>query len=210
MHSEASSLYGSVRSATHACVCAMLILATTGCEPRSTRFQVVDYGPTGEQGRFFEEFDECCYARHPNGTVDVVARRRGRLMGQEEEPTTQVIHLHCIWRPVPGSTAVESTQVNATISYWILGPLGGVALEGGGFVFSQENHSRDTLTGNVESSALRPVRRIGQGPSLFDRVELTGKFRAVHDRRRTIRLINEMKTQFGPLPRYEAPPPGPF
>ena len=210
LQSNAPKLHRLAGMTARAWMCAPLILVGTGCEPRSTRFQVVDYGPAGEQGRFFEEFDECYYARHPDGTVDVVARRRGRLMGQAEETTTQVIHLHGIWRPVPGNTAVESTQVNSTVSYWIVGELGGIALEGGGFVFSREDHNRDTLTGNVESSALQPVRRIGRSPSPFNRVELTGEFRAVHDRRRTIRLINDMKTHFGPLPRYESPQPGPF
>ncbi|MBN1512176.1 MAG: hypothetical protein JXB13_09190 [Phycisphaerae bacterium] len=210
MRSDAPRLHRLAGMTMRAWACALLVFVGAGCEPRTTRFQVVDYAPDGRQGRFFEEFDECYYARQPDGAVDVVARRRGCLMGEAEEATTQVIHLHGIWRPVPGDTAVESTQVNATVSYWIVGELGGIALEGGGFVFSQENHDRDTLTGTVESSALQPVRRIGRGPSPFNRVELTGKFRAVHDRRRTIRLINDMRMQFGPLPRYESPPPGPF
>ncbi len=202
--------HGFAERTTPAWACILLLVAGTGCAPRPTRFEIVDYGPAGEQGRFFEEFDECYYARQPDGAVDVVARRQGHLVGQAEEDTTQVIHLHGIWRPVPGDTVVESTQVNATVSYWIVSDLGGVALEGGGFVFVQENHRQDTLTGKVESSALQPVRRIGRTPSPFSRVALTGKFRAVHDRRRVIRLINEMSAQFGPLPRYEAPPPGPF
>jgi hypothetical protein len=198
------------RPCTLAGICVSVLLAGAGCEPRSTRFEIVDYGASGEQGRFFEEFDECYYARRTDGVVDVVALRRGRLAGEAEEDTTQVIHLHTIWRPQPGTTAVDSTQVNATISYWIMGASGGIALEGGGFLFSRENYEGDVLTGSLESSALHPVRRVGRGPSLFERAELTGTFRALRDRAKTFRLINEMKNRFGPLPRYKPPPPGPF
>ena len=188
----------------------VLATACGGPAPRKTRFQVVDFRDGQAPQRYFEDFDECYYARDPNGNMDVVARRSGPLNDDPDETFAEVLHLHGIWRAVPGVTAVETTQINTTVSYWITGDSGGVGFEGGGFVVFNENRKGDVLTGELELSILRPMRQVADAPVLFQRAELTGQFRAAHDKRRVVRILNEMERYFGPMPRYEPAPPGPL
>ncbi len=184
--------------------------AGAGCHPRSTRFEVVDYSADGAPARYYEEFDECFYDLDAQGNIEIVARRKGSMGPDDQNPVTQVVHLSSIWRAVPGTTEVESTQLNATIKYWIRGPSGGVGFEGAGFVLFQENYKRETLTGELELSNLRLTRQVGTSPLLFEQMELTGAFRATRNKRWAVRITNEMERYFGPMPRYEPAPPGPI
>jgi hypothetical protein len=183
-----------------------ILLTFTGCQPRETRFEIVDYRAGQEPVSYFQIFDECYYDLDVHGNVDVVARRRDETGAESGHATSQVLHMHGIWHAVPGQTPVESTQVNATVSYWIVSAAGGIGFEGAGFVTFREDHRGDTLTGELESSAVQPVRSIGHPPELFQRATVTGRFRAVRDKRRVVRALNQMKRLFGPLPRYDAPP----
>ena len=188
-------------------VCAVLGTMIGACGPRETRFEIVDYRDAAGPVTYHQAFDECYYNLSADGRVNLVARRTGRLETDPDQTVTQVVHIRGIWRAVPGTTHVERSQINAKISYWIVGGPGGVGFEGGGFVVFSENHERDVLTGQLESSALRPKRRVGTAPDIFQRAELTGEFRAKRNRRRAVRILNEMRRRFGPLPRHDAPPP---
>ncbi|UCG15207.1 MAG: hypothetical protein JSV19_07905 [Phycisphaerales bacterium] len=181
-----------------------------GCQQRATRFEITDYRITGEPARYFQDFEECYYDLDAMGNVDIVARHTDLLAADPDNATTQIVRLHGIWQAVPGTTRVESTQLNATVSYWIMGESGGVAFEGGGFtVFTEDAHG-SILTGELELSALQPTCQVGDPPVPFARAELIGRFRATRDKRRVVRVVNEMKRFFGPAPRYEPAPPGPM
>jgi hypothetical protein len=189
-----------------ASIVAPLLLAS-GCQPRRTRFEITDYRDDAPPAKYFEDFDECFYALDADGTLDVVARRVGSTFRDPNTGTTQVLHVRRIWPAVPGMTHVERTQINARVSYWIVGASGGIGFEGGGFVTCNENRAGDVLTGRLELSALTPTRRVEPAPDLFQHAEVTGTFRARRDKRRIVRILNKLERTFGPLPRYDAPPP---
>lgn len=189
-----------------ASLAAPLVLAA-GCQPQRTRFEVTDYRNDAPPARYFEDFDECFYALDADGTLDVVARRVGASLPDSNSGTTQVLHVRRIWPAVPGMTHVERTQINARVGYWIVGGSGGIGFEGGGFITCTENRQRDVLTGQLEQSALNPTRRVEPAPELFGQAEVTGKFRAHRNKARVIRILNELERTFGPLPRYDGPPP---
>jgi len=169
--------------------------------------------------RYYEFFDECYYSRDAHGNVDIVASRRTEpsppAPGKEGQktagapPTVQVVHLRRVFEPIAGRTAIEESMINATVSYLIVGPEGGASFEGGGFLTFTEDKGRTEIAGKLESSALTPQRRLGAGAELFSRASVTGTFRATRDERHVVRLLNEMRRLFGPMPSYEPPPVNP-
>jgi hypothetical protein len=186
---------------------AALLGPTAGCQPRRTRFEITDYREDAPPARYFEDFDECFYALDADGTLDVVARRDGMSFQDYNVATTQVLHVRRIWPAIPGMTHVERTQINARVGYWIVGTSGGIGFEGGGFITCNENRAGDVLTGHLELSALTPTRQVEPAPVLFHQAEVTGTFRARRDKARVVRILNELERTFGPLPRYDGPPP---
>ena len=137
--------------------------------------------------------------------MDLVARRVTPPEGDQTEEITQVIHLQGIWRADPGRTHAERSMINTTVSYHIVSGREGAAFEGGGFVSFNENQQKTEATGELELAKLSPKRRLGDGQHLFDKAELKGQFKAVRDTRRMVRILNEMRRLFGPLPRHQPP-----
>jgi len=195
------------------------VAAGAGCAPRETRLFIEDHRADGPVERYYELFDECYYRRDAHGNIDIVASRHTDpppLPPDEEgqgaaaaPPTVQVVHLRRVFEPIAGRTAIEGSMINATVSYLILGPEGGASFEGGGFLMFTEDQGRTEIAGKLESSALTPQRRLGAGTELFSRASVTGTFRATRDERQVVRLLNEMRRLFGPLPAYEPPPVNP-
>jgi hypothetical protein len=186
----------------------VVVASTAGCGPQVTKFFIDDHQAGGPATRYFEEFPECYYSPDAHDRVDIVGLRRSND-DPDSEPVLQVIHIRQVWQAVPGTTFAEESMINATVSYLIVGPDGGASFEGGGFVTYTENRDQTGLAGQLESSALTPQRRLGQGGEIFDRVSVTGTFRAERDKRQVVRILNEMKRLFGPMPRYEPPPTNP-
>lgn len=184
---------------------AACVVASGGCAPRSTRFDIVDHRAAGGPTSYFENFDECCYSTDASGCFDLVARRIGFGEGDTDERIIQVVHLHGIWHSMPGRTYAEDTMINATVSYMIVGGAGGASFDGAGFVSFRENRDRTVAAGHLELAKLAPVRRLGDGQQIFERAELKGEFKATRNRRQVIRILSEMRRLLGPLPRYQPP-----
>ncbi len=178
----------------------LLVLAATGCSARTSTFEIVDYRGPGEVRRFHETFDEAYYSLDGQGNVDIVLLRSTPSRSIPPHNVTQVIHIRTVWRSIPGATVAHATQINGRINYHIVSGSRGATFEGAGSVFYKLNRRADMLTGTLDLSVLRPKRRLAAGSALFKRAELTGKFHARHDPRRTIRIINEMACMFGRLP----------
>ena len=183
--------------------------AIAGCGPRTTEFHITDHRTAGPPQQYYEHFDECYYSLDAQGKADIVARRRSVPLEEGAEPVTQVIHISQVWAAVPGCTFAEKSMINATVSYLIVGPTGGASFDGGGFVTFKENRERNEIRGRLESSALTPQRRLGDGGDLFTRAAVTGTFRALRDKRSVIRILHEMNRLFGPMPLYQPPPVNP-
>ncbi|MHC4066304.1 MAG: hypothetical protein ACYSUQ_09885 [Planctomycetota bacterium] len=197
------------RRATRVLATLVVVSAGPGCAPRTTRFFIQDHRGEGSPRKYYEKFDDCYYCRDAHGNVDIVARRRSPVEGSADHPLTQVLHIHQVWAAVPGRTSAEESMINATVSYLIVSPDSGASFEGGGFVTFSENRKGTEIAGRLESSALTPQRRLGSGADIFDQASVTGTFRARRDKRQVVRLLNEMKRLFGPMPRYEPPPVNP-
>ena len=171
---------------------------TTGCAARTSVFNIVDYREAGQARRYQETFHEAYYDVDGEGNVDVVLRRKEPGQSNPALEITQVIHLRTVWRSIPGKTVAERTQINATVSYSIVSGRIGALFEGAGSVFIKENRAGDLLGGALELALLKPKRRLSVGGDIFALAELSGEFRAVKDRRRVVRIVNDMNRLFGP------------
>jgi len=178
----------------------LLLISGSGCAERVSTFEIVDYRDGGDAKRYRETFDEAYYDLDDQGNVNIVLRRTGGRSGAGESEVTQIVSIRGVWRPVAGKTGSNGTQINATVSYYIVGGRVGDTFEGAGSVFFTQNRKKNTLSGTLDRAVLRPKRQIAPGEPLFGRTELSGEFRAARDRRQVVRIMNEADRLFGPLP----------
>jgi hypothetical protein len=178
----------------------LVLVLPLGCSLRPAAFEIVDYRDPGDAKRYRETFDEAYYDLDNQGNVNIVLRRSGGRPGAGESDVTQIVRIRSVWRPVPGKTGSHGTQINATVSYYIVGGRIGDTFEGAGSVFFTQNRGQDTLSGTLDRAVLRPKRQLAPGEPLLARAELSGEFRAARDRRQVVRITNEADRLFGPLP----------
>ncbi len=182
-----------------------LLLALPGCSARNSTFQITDYRQGAQAKRYRETMDEAYYDFDAQGNVDIVLRRSQPAQSDPQHDITQVIHIRTVWRSIPGETVAERTQLNGTIRYHIVHGGVGATFEGAGSVFYRLDRSEESLSGSLDQALLRPKRRLGAGSDIFKRAELAGRFQATRDRRRVVRIINDMERLFSPrLPQHTA------
>jgi len=178
----------------------LLLISELGCAGRVSTFEIVDYRDPGDAKRYRETFDEAYYDLDNQGNVNIVLLRSSGRLGPGKSEVTQIVRIRSVWRPVPGKTGSNATQINATVSYYVVGGRVGDTFEGAGSVFFTQNCGKNTLSGSLDRAVLRPKRQLAPGEPLFARAELSGEFRAARDRRQVVRIMNEADRLFGPLP----------
>lgn len=178
-------------------LCASLLL--TGCAKRTTAFQITDYRSDGSVDYYQETFDEAFFDVDGSGNLDVVFRRSQPATPERDIDLTQIIRLRTFWRPIPGRTAAETTQINGIVSYAIITGNIGTTFEGAGSIFFEIDE--DSLTGSLDLAILEPTRHLKAGSRFFNKAELSGKFTARRSPRHVIRIVNDLNRQFGPTPR---------
>ena len=181
---------------------ALAFLGVGGCTKVSTVsvIRVVDHREGGASERFIESFNEAWYDLDEHGNVDLVLRRSARPHEGTNSPLNQIVHIRSVWRSVPGRTPSQRTQINGTITYYLVSGRTGTAYDGAGSIFFKEKRGR--LIGAIELAKLRPTRHLISSSPLFARAEVSGEFTAVRDRRRVVQLVNDMNRLFGPAPAY--------
>ncbi len=184
--------------------CAGCALPLPGFRAETSTFRIVDLSNAGGVRRYGETFDEAYYDVDGHGNVNIVLRGRGPgEPGATAGDLTQTIRMRSVWRPLPGRTVSRPTQINAVVGYFVTGGGIGDSLEGAGAVYFTEN-DKHQLTGSLDLAVLRPKRQLTAGKPLFTHAELSGEFRAVHDPRHVVQIINETERLFGPLPAPSA------
>lgn len=153
--------------------------------------EIVDHRAPGVTRRYREHFEESYYSFDERGNVEIVLRRStaGRT---DPSATQQTVHIRSLWQSIPGQTVAHRTQINATVVYSITSGHLSQMFEGAGSVFYTLHRRTGELTGALELVTLRPTSRAADGSSLFKQAELAGTFRATHDPRRVVRIVNEM------------------
>lgn len=169
----------------------------SGCSANVSRLTVTDFRDPGEGKRYTETFDEAYYSLDDDGNLIAVLRRLPDGHSDPSEAITQVVRLETFWRPIPGRTVAHRTQINATVSYYILVGQTGATFEGSGSVFFDEDREEGTLEGSLDLAVLHPKRERIVGGDLFKRAELSGRFHAVRNPRRVTDISNDLNRLFG-------------
>ncbi len=181
---------------------AVPVVLPVGCSQTVTRFDVIDYTPSGEAAPYVQTFDECYYCTDAHDNIDIVARVT--TTNEQGLSTTQIVHMRTFWITRPGRTNAEPSMINATVGYHVLSGPTGATFEGSGFVSFDVNRRGDRITGELERSSLAPQRRLGKADRVFDRAELSGTFVATRDKQRVFNTLRDMRRRFGPMPDYDA------
>ncbi|MFQ5464013.1 MAG: hypothetical protein ACE5E5_15485 [Phycisphaerae bacterium] len=174
-----------------------------GCSVKVSHFEIVDHRSDGGERKYHETFPDACYTIWPDGNTDIVLSRTQPSQADPSRNIRQIIHLRTIWRSIPGTTVAEKSQINARVSYMIVMDNTGATFEGAGSVFFKEDKKKHVIQGSLELALLRPTRRLPGGGAFFEHAEIQGVFKAVRDRRRLVRTINNMDRLFGPVPGFQ-------
>ena len=174
----------------------VLLVSLCGCTKRVSLFEIVDHRRPDLPQRYHETFTQAYYTLDACGNADIVLIRSSPTEVGPGENVQQIIHLRSVWPCIPGETVADRTQINATISYFIMMGRVGACFEGAGSLFFDEHPKTQVLSGSLEMAALKRTRRLAVSHDLFERAELSGTFHAQRDPRRVRRLINEMNRVF--------------
>jgi hypothetical protein len=151
-----------------------------------------------------ERFDEALCSTDSRGEWDIVLHSLHPAQRDPRQSIEQILHLSLFWKPVPGTTYVESSQTNALMTYALLSGPTAISYEGAGFVYLTQDRSGG-ISGRIESGTLSPTRRVGEPNDLLGTCKLTGEFKGRIDRSRVSELTSLLGQRLGP-PRGPAIP----
>lgn len=163
-----------------------------GCSTTVSMLEIVDHRAPGMTRRYREHFEESYYSFDQRGNVEIVLRRSTAGRPDPSAAIQQTVHIRSLWQSIPGQTVAHRTQINATVVYSITRGHISQTFEGAGSVFYKLHGRTGELTGAIELATLRPTSQTSASSSLFKQAELAGTFRATHDPRRVVRIVNEM------------------
>jgi hypothetical protein len=181
----------------------LCLALAAGCAPRATRLQLQEVDAAGQTRDFFQDFEECYYALTPAGNLNVVMRSQIPSTVDPSQIIEQVVHLHCFWRPVPGTTYAEESMINGYACYMIKTGRAAVSYEGGMFATFKINPRTRRITGKLESSELKPLRRQAGAKEPFGAAFAKGTFVGIEHPRRVTGTLREMERLLGPRPEPE-------
>lgn len=183
----------------------VLAILLTGCTSRTNQLEIRSFRSSPDPSDLFERFDEACFSHDALGNLDLVFRSVRPSRQDPSQLIRQVVHVSTFWKPIPGTTFVESTQCNATFCYMIgTGPVC-ISYDGAGFVTFKLKWFKRRLSGKIESGELAPLRRVGKPKDLLGQARITGKFLARRDKTKVLRILGELRRELGPMPSYTRP-----
>lgn len=190
-----------LRSPIRSVLC-MIVLLPAGCAPRITRLQLQEIDPSGHSGDFFQDFGECFYSLRPGGDLSIVLRFEAPATVDPRQTIRQVVHLRCFWQPRPGVTDAEESMINGSVCYVMQTGVTAISYEGGMFVSFKIDRRKKRITGKLESSELKPLRRRAGAQGPFGTLFAKGTFVGVEHPRRVTAILNEMERHLGVRPVY--------
>ncbi len=202
-----------------------MLAGIAGCAPVPTRFDIDTLGRPGRTQSYSQVFDgPGRFATNAQGDYEFafelppvvmqvpppseglpaheIAEDAGNGSAAEPLPDeiflSQLVHIHCIWRPLPGTTYAERSQTNATIVYCLIRGESAISYEGAGFVSFSPSRDGGMVTGELESSALFPTRTAGDPADLFGPCHVRGTFTARRDAAQVAAMKQRIRQHLGP------------
>lgn len=206
---------------------AVLVLVTgAACQPAQTQFEIVSYKAPRYPQRYMEVFERGFFSRNTDGNWTLAFQVPPTYLPVEPAPgdasnvqpastkpqpdadaaapapeeirVAQVLLVEVFWRPQPGRTYAEASQTNANIVYCLMSGSSSITYEGAGFVSFDDQWRGEGIQGEIESSALYPVRYVNSPSDLFGPCRLSGAFTAVEDRAGVVALQRLVRRRLGP------------
>jgi hypothetical protein len=152
---------------------------------------LVNYAQPNTPETLQQNFSEGYFSSNAFGEYEILLKSDEPISHKGEKVMTQVIYVSTLWKPIPGMTYAESSQINATIVYVvriadnpdaeIVSQTGETMLryEGTGFLSFETDQTENVLTGTLERALLKPVHK--RDNYRLGTFELNGAFKAVRD-----------------------------
>ncbi len=202
-----------------------------GCQPIETRFDILSFSNPKAPEVLTERFEPGAFSLDARNNLDIVfeipmtqvAVPRAadgaatpttspddetvpQTQGLEQLWMAQTVHIHVFWMARPGTTYAESSQTNASILYCLMMQDSAISYEGAGFVYVRRSRDGKTITGEVESASLVPVRTSNEPVDVFGPCQFRGTFVAREDRRQVVDVLRDIRVRLGrPLTPREVP-----
>lgn len=175
---------------------AVLLAGLAGCSPESTRLHLTTYDEAGRERHHYADFNRVAFLTNPSGLLELGMRAEQPSKLDPTQTITQLIHIREVWRPRPGHTPIDSTQINVEVRYAILTPPTGVRYDGAGFLFAKIAKDGRTVSGQIESARLAPSYRMGDAALPFGPARFSGPFRAVNNPGEVIEIARQLDLLF--------------
>jgi hypothetical protein len=196
MRRDRMTVMSMLRIAEHFGISAILLAGLAGCSSQSTRLHLTTYDETGREQHHYADFNRVAFLVNPSGLLELGMRVEQPSKTDPTQTITQLVHIKEVWKPQPGRTAVEKTQVNVQVRYAILTPPTGVRYDGAGFVFSKSKEGSKNIAGEIESGRLAPTYQMADAAIPFGPARISGPFRAVNNPAEVIEIARQMDLLF--------------
>lgn len=180
--------------------------AGSGCAPSTTRLAIESFRDGATGSRVQESFDEAYFASDEHGRWEIVFRARRPSAVETGGELVEVVHVNVVWRAIPGMTAVEQSQTNATLCYALMDVDRAISYEGAGMVTFALDRTGNEMTGQIESGALNAGRVTGDAPDVLGKSLVSGTFTAKRDLARVAEMRTELRRKLGQPIKYKPRP----
>jgi hypothetical protein len=153
---------------------AMVMLCSAGCQSFNkfnNTMTLVNYAKSDSPETLQQNFKEGFFSSNAFGEYEVLLKSDEPISQGGEKVMTQTIYATTLWKPIPGTTYAESSQINATIVYVVriadkpdaeVVNQGGettLRYEGTGFLSFQTDPNENEMTGTIERAVLKPMHK---------------------------------------------------
>lgn len=150
---------------------AALLAVGPACRQHVNRVMVATYRTDlADPERFYQDFTEAWFASSGSGEYEILLRSseplRSSATSSRPEILSQSLYCRIIWRPIPGRTFAEPSQINARVDYRLelaeparsqvrsQGPTKLMYYKGSGFVSFKLDRAGKIMRGTIEQVVL--------------------------------------------------------
>jgi len=174
-----------------------VLLCAAGCQsPKVTRIELTTFGTDGESQLHYSNFTRASYRLSAGHTLELVLRTERPSSLDPTQTITQIVYVKNFWKPIPGTTYADGSQINARVQYALLTPPTGVRYDGSAFVYYRFDRRTGQLVGTLEEGTLSPRYRMGDAVDPFGPCRFSGTFFASEDPGDVISAIQMLDSQF--------------
>ncbi|NLE28055.1 MAG: hypothetical protein GX629_00115 [Phycisphaerae bacterium] len=187
--------------------CLILLVLALGCRTGSNSMVLVNYARPETPEKLGQTFNRGYFTCNAFGEYEILLESTEPISTENNQVLHQSLYLTTIWKPMPGRTYADSSQINAKMVYLVkiadhpdaavVSQTGQATIryQGTGFVVFDVDRSGNVLTGTIEQALMQPAHK--KSNYRLGTFELSGSFRAVKDPA----AVAEYKLTYGAVKR---------